>query len=366
METMAAIPNSESRIIRHKCSACFKQYNKKEHLIEHMKASYHSAHQPKCVVCKKYCKTLESVREHLTGPLAKNNCACIFASLGCNVCLKMFNGSDDLIAHRSTCCLDPASFPGLENMYVDHGVRHEMEFDDRVPKVIALDCEMVGGGSDGSLDVCARVCLIDLNEDVIFHSYVKPIIPVTDYRYETTGISEDYLVNAMPIGEVQKKVLEILYNGEESISRIRLYGGKACLLVGHSLDNDLDCLRINYPDHLIRDSAKYVPLLKTNLVSHSLKYLTRTYLGYEIQSGAHDPYEDCVAALRLYKRLRSQEHPSSEVVMHENGGEPYEFEKRNNFDLLRVDELLKKSPDELLMMSTSNYRCWCLDGGVLC
>lgn len=28
-----------------------------------------------------------------------------------------------------------------------------------------------------------------------------------------------------------------------------------------------------------RDTAKYHPLMKTNLVSHSLKYLTRTYLG---------------------------------------------------------------------------------------
>lgn len=52
---------------RHKCSACYKQYKKKEHLIEHMKISCHSAHDPKCPLCKKHCKSLESVREHLTG-----------------------------------------------------------------------------------------------------------------------------------------------------------------------------------------------------------------------------------------------------------------------------------------------------------
>lgn len=33
---------------------------------------------------------------------------------------------------------------------------------------------------------------------------------------------------------------------------------------------------------LWRDTAKYRPLMKTNLVSHSLKYLTRTYLGQVI------------------------------------------------------------------------------------
>lgn len=51
------------------------------------------------------------------------------------------------------------------------------------PEVVALDCEMVGGGSDGTLDLCARVCLIGENENVIFHSYCKPLIPVTNYRY---------------------------------------------------------------------------------------------------------------------------------------------------------------------------------------
>lgn len=363
--TMDAVPKPKSPTIRYKCCACFKQYNKKEHLIEHIKNSYHSVHQPKCVVCKKHCKTLESVREHLEGPLAKNNCARAFTNLGCSCCLKMFDSSEELNAHRSTCCLTPAVFPGLEKIHVVQVVQLEMmELEERVPKVVALDCEMVGCGSDGSLDICARICLVDENEDLIFHSYVKPIIPVTDYRFEKTGINEYHLVTAMPFEEVQTKVLEILYNGEESIARLRFDGGKACLLVGHGLKNDLDCLGINYPDHLIRDTAKYVPLLKTNLVSHSLKYLTRTYLGYEIQSGVHDPYEDCVAALRLYKRLRSEEHQSNEESTRSSRFTAFELKKKNNFELVSMHELLKKSLDELFRMSTSNYRCWCLDSVV--
>ena len=55
---------------RHKCAACYKQYKKKEHLIEHMKVSYHSVHQPKCGVCQKRCKSFESLREHLVGWLS--------------------------------------------------------------------------------------------------------------------------------------------------------------------------------------------------------------------------------------------------------------------------------------------------------
>jgi hypothetical protein len=53
--------------IRNKCSACFRQYNKMEHLVEHMKVSYHSVHEPKCGACRKHCRSFESLREHLIG-----------------------------------------------------------------------------------------------------------------------------------------------------------------------------------------------------------------------------------------------------------------------------------------------------------
>jgi len=49
-------------------------------------------------------------------------------------------------------------------------------------RVVALACKMVGGGSDGSMDLCARVCLIGEDEHIIFQTYVKPTLPVTNYR----------------------------------------------------------------------------------------------------------------------------------------------------------------------------------------
>jgi len=51
-----------------------------------------------------------------------------------------------------------------------------------IRETIAIDCEMVGGGSDGTLNLCARVCLIDEDENIVFHTYVEPQIPITDYR----------------------------------------------------------------------------------------------------------------------------------------------------------------------------------------
>lgn len=53
----------------------------------------------------------------------------------------------------------------------------------RSREAVAIDCEMVGGGSDCSLDLCARVCLVNEDEKLIFHTYVLPQIPVTNYRY---------------------------------------------------------------------------------------------------------------------------------------------------------------------------------------
>lgn len=50
-------------------------------------------------------------------------------------------------------------------------------------QAVAIDCQMVGCGSDGSLDLLARVCLVDEEENIIFHTYVQPQISVTDYRY---------------------------------------------------------------------------------------------------------------------------------------------------------------------------------------
>ncbi|XP_038988205.1 RNA exonuclease 4-like isoform X2 [Phoenix dactylifera] len=349
-------PQPEPTITRrHKCSACYQQFKKKEHLVEHMRVSYHSIHEPKCGVCNKHCRTLASVREHLIGPLPKRHCAEVFAASGCDLCLNILESANALRLHKDLCRLSPAYHAETDMPSLIMGSNGN-----QVPEVVAMDCEMVGGGSDGSLDLCARVCLIDENENVIFHSYVKPIIPVTNFRFEITGITEDHLVDGMPLLEVRKKIEKILYNGE-SISRARLEGGNARILVGHDLDHDLDCLKMNYPPHLIRDTAQYRPLKRTNdSVSFSLKYLTQTYLGYEIQNGTHDPYEDCVAALRLYKRMRSQIHQTEFLTSNESNV-TFDTKAYNCFDSSRLKGLVKMSPDDLLGMSVADYRCWCLD-----
>lgn len=333
--------------------------------MEHMKISYHSVHQPKCGVCKKHCRTFDSLREHLTGLRSKDSCSTVFSELGCNLCMEVFDSPISLSQHKWTCrLLRPTPLgtiplsPSVVKTAITYGSNGTIA--PLVREAVALDCEMVGGGSDGSLNLCARVCLIDEAENVIFHAYVRPQIPVTDYRSVITGLTEEHLRDAMSLEEVQEKIQEILYNGE-SIGIVRVDGGKARLLVGHSVDYDLDCLRMNYPDHLIRDTAKYHPLMKTNLVSYSLKYLTKTYLGYEIQIRIHDPYEDCVSVMRLYKRMREQEQDHLRDFDRTCLPSKVTEFLSNEFDCWKMKDLEKLSPDELYEMSRSKYQCWCLD-----
>lgn len=353
------VPIQPLSTLRHKCSACFKQYKKKEHLIEHIKTSYHSVHDPKCGVCNKHCKSFESLREHVAGPLSKVNCSSIFAERGCILCLKICSSVDSLNEHKEICHLTtPRPIDTIEMLYSEDGVDISNGISSiRSREAVAIDCEMVGGGSDCSLDLCARVCLVDEDEKLIFHTFVLPQIPVTDYRYEITGMTEVNLRDAMPLNEVRERILQILHNGE-SISRVRLDGGRAKLLVGHNLEKHLDCLKMNYPDHLWRDTATYRPLMKTNFVSHSLKYLTKTYLGYDIQVGSHDPYQDSVSVMRLYKKIRSQDHPmegtirasNSPALSFSSSSDPWKSMAHENM-----------TPNELLEISRSNYKCWCLD-----
>lgn len=158
---------------------------------------------------------------------------------------------------------------------------------------VAMDCEMVGSVTGES--ICARVVLIDWKGRALLDSYVSPVQPVADYRTFISGITAEHLVNAPSFEEVRENVLHVLQDK---------------ILVGHALENDLACLKIEHPEHLIRDTAYYAPFQRQNyqgqLVPRKLKELASEKLGLKIQdhSRAHDPHEDAMAALNLYKQHR--------------------------------------------------------------
>lgn len=321
--------------------------------MEHMKLTHHSGHEPICGICHKHCRFYDSLREHLNGPLPKAECSEEFSKRGCPLCLTVFDNPAAATIHQATCLMQSAS-PSVQAGSLSRANKRIQAEKSGPASAVALDCEMVGGGQDGSLDLCARVCLVDEEENVLFQTYVKPQLPVTDYRFDITRIKAEHLVDAMPVKEAAERVKQILYNGE-TVSRVRLIGGKAKLLVGHGLDHDLQCLMLEYPSNLTRDTSKYPPLRKTGKTSHSLNYLTKRLLGYQIQNGHHDPCEDAIASMRLYKKMRSEVHE-------QKCGEGTAESNRNNiFSSLRQSDLEKMTPEALLAISRPDYYCWCFD-----
>eukprot|EP00762_Andalucia_godoyi_P001792 ANDGO_07185.mRNA.1 RNA exonuclease 4 len=150
---------------------------------------------------------------------------------------------------------------------------------------IAMDCEMVGTGSDGSHSELARVTLVNFQNQIVLDTLVKPRSFVTDFRTSVSGIKPSDLRRARPLEEVQEIVSGVL---------------KGRILVGHALHNDLKVLMMDHPRTMRRDTSSYFGKRK------KLRDLSREHLGWEIQTEAHDSAEDAKAAMMLYKSVREE------------------------------------------------------------
>ncbi|KAL9461337.1 hypothetical protein AB3S75_004355 [Citrus x aurantiifolia] len=147
----------------------------------------------------------------------------------------------------------------------------------------AVDCEMVlcEDGSEGLV----RLCVVDRNLKVKIDELVKPEKAVADYRSEITGLTADDLVGVTcSLAEIQKRMKKLLSNGT--------------ILVGHSLNNDLEVLKLDHP-RVIDTSLifKYVDEYRRP----SLYNLCKSVLGYEIRKKGtpHNCLDDASAAMKL-------------------------------------------------------------------
>lgn len=164
-------------------------------------------------------------------------------------------------------------------------------------KYVALDCEMVGVGRHGAQSALARVTLIDFYGNIMMDEYVRPDLPVTDYRTFVSGITQEMLDTATMNLYTAQKCVKMLLEDK--------------LLIGHDLQNDLQALGITHPWHMIRDTARFEPFMKTrfpgdeSLWPRGLKDLSAEKLGREIQvyGRPHCPKEDAQAALDLYQMV---------------------------------------------------------------
>jgi DNA polymerase III epsilon subunit-like protein len=111
--------------------------------------------------------------------------------------------------------------------------------------IVALDCEMVGCGSKGRISALGRCSIVNYHGEIIYDSFVKPILPVTDYRTKWSGIKRKHLSTAVPFSEAKKLIKRHL-------------SGK--YIVGHDLKNDFSALKFSPHPLLVKDTSKCLAL----------------------------------------------------------------------------------------------------------
>jgi len=149
--------------------------------------------------------------------------------------------------------------------------------------LLGVDCEMVQTASGSAL---ARVSIVGSDGQVLYDQLVRPTEPVTDYLTEFSGITEEMLTGSdvTSLETVQAKVLQLVSANH--------------ILVGHSLENDLDALRLVH--ERIIDTALLFPHPRGWPYRNGLASLSANILKRKLdRTAGHDSVQDARAALEL-------------------------------------------------------------------
>jgi RNA exonuclease 1 len=154
--------------------------------------------------------------------------------------------------------------------------------------IYSVDCEMVQTSDD--VISLARVSIISYPDGkVVMDKYVKPDLPITNYFTQFSGITPELLENVTTtLRDVQEEILKLLT--------------PSTVLIGHSLDSDLNALKMTHP--FLIDTSIIYPHPRGLPLRSSLKYLTNKYLKREIQNAGangHNSVEDAQVVLDLVK-----------------------------------------------------------------
>ncbi|CEP24780.1 unnamed protein product [Cyberlindnera jadinii] len=175
-----------------------------------------------------------------------------------------------------------------EGATIPEGWAETFEFEHDGSHTFAMDCEMCESKTG---KVLTRISLIDFTETVLIDEYVKPEEEITDYLTKYSGITEELLKDVTTtLKDIQKKIQSIVSSKD--------------YLIGHSLENDLNVMKIMHPN--IVDTSLIFEHPRGPPFKSSLKYLTKQYLKRVIQEGEHDSVEDSKACLELVKLKLSE------------------------------------------------------------
>jgi RNA exonuclease 1 len=153
--------------------------------------------------------------------------------------------------------------------------------------IISVDCEMCKSENDQL--VLTRISLLSWDDTVVLDKLVKPDVAIKDYLTQWSGITEAMLQDVTTtLADIQKELLELLT--------------PRAILVGHSLNSDLNALKLTHP--FLIDTGILYPHPRGPPYKQSLKYLAQKYLKREVQKGTqgHNSVEDARTCLDLVKQ----------------------------------------------------------------
>lgn len=161
-------------------------------------------------------------------------------------------------------------------------------FEHEGSRTFALDCEFCQAASG---QVLTRALMVNFTDEVVFDMFVKPEEEITDYVTKYSGITEEKLQDVTTtLKEVQEKILSVV--------------SKDDILIGHSLESDLNVMKIVHEK--VVDTSVIYEHSRGPPSKPSLKWLCQKYLARKIQQGevtgeGHSSVEDAQACLDLVK-----------------------------------------------------------------
>jgi DNA polymerase III epsilon subunit-like protein len=189
---------------------------------------------------------------------------------------------------------DKRKRPSIPNALFRHTpVAHAGKGTER--KAVVLDCEMVQV-ANGRRELAYVTAVDFLSGEVLLDHYVQPTAKVVHWDSRYSGVTCSAMNKAVRNGQAllgYSKAREMLWRFVDTET----------VLIGHSLNNDLDVLGIIHPKivdtSILTSEAVFNDLLPGQALSRtwSLKTLTKELAGYDIQAGkqGHSAFEDTMA-----------------------------------------------------------------------